>query len=112
MAAAKLNWHPIVGGGKSLDESLAKYARRTKIAEGWHLGTAAFIGFISWGLLRGGHYDVGTFAIVLNGIVNAYPIMLQRFNRSRVIGLIERRDGRVGPAYTPMQRPVGFAGRC
>ncbi|KKR78344.1 MAG: hypothetical protein UU23_C0001G0108 [Candidatus Curtissbacteria bacterium GW2011_GWA1_40_9] len=83
-------------GGFSLPEptldAAKKYDRYTRIWETVHAaGLAAAVTRISMSLTDGA-VDKHTFINVATGLVNLYPVMLQRYNRARIYGLLKRAE--------------------
>ena len=87
-----IGWEKIIRKDQPIKnnmESLIKYNIWTKGSETIHLFASIYVfAFIIWIRWR---YSIGNvyWLILLNIIVNVYPVMLQRYNRPRVIRLIQ-----------------------
>lgn len=78
-----LNYQDVKGHST---QNLMDYEKQTRIFEGLHIiGGAVF--FTLFGL-----HPVG---LVANTIINLYPVITQRYNRSRIKNIIERREAKV-----------------
>jgi hypothetical protein len=94
-------------GGTSVND-LKNYERFTRVYETIHLG---FLGLGAAALgeeLASGKIGQAAFTAGINTLVNVYPIMLQRYNRSRLyrtINRIEEREARKAGAESSHQQP-------
>ena len=86
-----IGWHPIRDGGVDIQESLTKFDRKTRVAESCHILTLAFFGVICVGFMTAGEYSVAVLFALFNLALNVYPIMVQRYNRSRLLRLLDRK---------------------
>jgi glycosyl-4,4'-diaponeurosporenoate acyltransferase len=99
-------------GGANL-ESLRRFERWTRVAEGVHL--AGFVGFAA---LAGWHFTHGSLsgtglgaALVLDLAFGLWPVTLQRYNRLRVIRVIETAT-RISPERATEQAAHGPVSRA
>jgi hypothetical protein len=94
-----IGWEKIIRNDQSIKNNLASldnYERWTKGSELIHLFSAITIfGFILFIVL---HYSINDilWLFTFNILVNVYPVMLQRYNRPRIIKLINYRKRRSG----------------
>ena len=99
-----IGWERIIGKGRPITNDLGdlkRYEAWTRGSEAIHLLAALCVaGLTVW---AGWGYSIGHIGwlVVVNSLVNLYPLMLQRFNRPRVLRLIEfderRRSRGEGP---------------
>lgn len=75
----------------SSSQDLMDYEKRTRRFEGVHAVKAGFMIAFSIATLVEGKYIFSAVTAVLNTAFNVYPIMLQRYNRSRIVNIVERR---------------------
>jgi len=83
---AKLLRNPVWIKGHSA-ESLARFVRETRIIEAIHMTIGLLLLFAIAVQLVHGYYYSAALIIVINIVTNAYPIMLQRYNRGRIQSL-------------------------
>ena len=74
---------------------LERLLREISYAEGAHMigGAITLLFSIGYGLT--GHLQIGACLLALTIAVHIYPVMLQRWNRGRVLRLIQRQDRRL-----------------
>jgi hypothetical protein len=78
-------------------EALKDYEKFTRVYEGIHTTFLGVGGAIMADQLAEGRIGAAAFTAGINTLVNVYPIMLQRYNRSRLyrtIHRVEERDAR------------------
>jgi len=81
------------------EKSLRDCIGSTKRYEGIHvIGNAVMTPMIIAPLLSGDYKFVAV-AGAINTLVNIYPIMLQRYNRSRLYNTLEKVEGKKTPAH-------------
>lgn len=80
--------HPVA---KDL-EALKRYEAWTCGSEAIHFSSAIFVAAITVWVAWRYSLDHISWLVAVNILVNMYPIMLQRFNRARVIRLIEHHE--------------------
>ena len=78
---------------RTYDEALA-WEARTRFNEVAHLACLAFSVVMALWLCSWGRYTWLPVIVVLNVLLNVYPILLQRYTRSRIRRLRTRRYGR------------------
>jgi len=80
--------------GRRTAESLSAHERRTRIWEARHIfGLASMLALTWWSIeVKGKGSWVAL--LVANLLINGYPIMLQRYNRARLNGLVWRLGNR------------------
>ena len=69
--------------------------REMRYAEGAHMIGGVITLTISLGYGLTGHLQIGACLLVVTIVVHIYPVMLQRWNRGRILRLIRRRDRRL-----------------
>lgn len=69
-------------------ETLKRYEKYTRIYEAIHL--TAFVGYIALIMINLSLYWVVMW-VVLNLLINVYPIMVQRYNRGRIYKILQKR---------------------
>lgn len=75
-------------------ESLKNYEKYTRLYESVHL-TALGLGAVTMAAqLSSGQIEGAVFTAGINTLVNVYPILLQRYNRSRLYKVINRMESR------------------
>jgi len=89
--ANRMGWHPILDRAGGLAASLARFEKRTRLAESAHLLTFMFFGTMGFYLAAGKRFGFAILITMFNVGFNVYPIMVQRYNRHRVLRLLERR---------------------
>jgi len=88
-----MKWHPILDRADGLVATLSRFERRTRLAETTHLVTFIFFATIAVvGFAAGGRLVFIFLLTMFNVGFNVYPIMVQRYNRHRLLRLLERRD--------------------
>jgi hypothetical protein len=99
------------GAGDQIEptlESMKSYEKYTRLYEGIHL-TALGIGTATMTeQLLSGQIEGAVFTAAINTLVNVYPILLQRYNRSRlykVINKMESREKNITPTSTVSEIP-------
>ncbi|MRR09710.1 hypothetical protein EG831_06495 [bacterium] len=76
--------------GIGLLPSLQRIERRTRVYEARHIFGALSMLAISWWSIAVHHRGNWLVLSVANLLINGYPIMLQRYNRTRVYAIRER----------------------
>lgn len=75
-------------------QDLLDYENETSYLEEMHLSCLIVTAPTNVSLFTHGHYVIGAVVTALNVLVNVYPIMLQRYNRSRITNILERRESK------------------
>ncbi len=92
-----IGWERIIRKGEPITnnlEDLKRYEAWTLGSETIHLLTALCVaGITVWAAWRYSFGHIG-WLVAINTLVNVYPVMLQRFNRPRVLRLIEASERR------------------
>lgn len=76
--------------GIGLQPSLQRIERRTRAYEARHIFGALSMLAISWWSIAVPHHGNWLALSLANLLINGYPIMLQRYNRTRVYAIRER----------------------
>jgi len=92
-----IGWEKIIRKDQSVKnhlDSLTNYKIWTQGSEAIHLFASIYV--IAFTIWTGWKYSIGDvyWLILFNIIVNVYPVMLQRYNRPRVIRLIQHQKMR------------------
>ena len=88
--ANRVGWHPIGDRRGGLAASLERFVKRTRLAETAHLITLVFFAAITAVAIAAGSYIPALLLTAFNVGFNVYPIMVQRYNRHRMLRLLER----------------------
>jgi len=94
--ARRMGWHPILDRAGGQQEALSKFEKRTRVAECAHVLTFMFFMVVCAALFVGELYAPAFLLAIFNVPFNAYPIMVQRYNRQRVLRLSARCTARKG----------------
>lgn len=99
-----LGWlNPIVRRPGDLDHLL----RELSMAEGVHwVGGGVSLAFAA-GFILAGYTFVGIWLVILSIPLHVYPVMLQRFNRGRVLRVLRRLDARGQLSGEPSRDSIG-----
>jgi hypothetical protein len=81
-----LNYRDVKGNST---EDLRNYEKQTRIFEGIHV-----VGGIAFFALFG----LNPIGLLTNALINFYPVITQRYNRSRIQNIVEKREAREMPA--------------
>ena len=74
------------------NESLENLEKWTRLYEGVHfIGNLTFTPLIINNLVNG-NYEQAITGVAMNTVINIYPIMMQRYNRSRIYNVLEYRN--------------------
>lgn len=95
--AERMKWHPILDRTGGLAAALLRVERRTRLAESAHLLAFIFFATVSVvGLVAGGRIVPIILISTFNVGFNIYPIMVQRYNRHRILRLLQRLNDAAG----------------
>lgn len=75
-------------------EAFSKVLGEMKTAETAHMASLMIVLGIGIYALIHGWFHIAIWLTIFNILINAYPVMLQRYNRVRIGKMLTRRDGR------------------
>lgn len=97
------------GGSGVIDDgsinSLRNYEKFTRIYETIHLVFFGVVAATIGSQLQAGYIETAAFIAGINTLVNVYPIMLQRYNRSRLYNTINKMEQREARLTAQIKQP-------
>jgi len=90
--ARKMGWLPLNESLDQVEDSLKSFIRKTKFNELVHTLVMVALMVASIKLITEGQFAQGIVVIALNIPFNLYPILLQRYNRRRILDYLKARS--------------------